>query len=1004
MGHKFVIGPIDKGLRLDRTAFVIDNDSFPTLQNAYQWRGRVKRKRGTILLTRLQRYSAIGSGNNNNNLLNNIFATQPNAQVVPGSVSVTGAGGTTWTDVTAGQITYGVLNQPSLASPASINYATGIITNGGVGPNPPDTGYFNYYPQLPVMGLEDFITLGAAFPATIGFDTKYSYNIPTSSVPSISYDVSYFLNPSPSSLYPDYIAKSTWTTLNWNGTDYQQFFTSNFLDAMWTTNGIAVPFSTSNIGMQFNPIINVTINSGGPPAKATLEITNHGLVVGDFLFLNEINGITGINFQTCYVISVINSNNVEVEFPIAVLTGSYTSNGIAQYLTNNSNPGMDCIRWYNGDPTDGTSYPPVNIKDHGWVNFAPPLSEAPYSIANNPARQYYLVGARMVIPYKDRLLFIGPVIQSSSTGIQYLQDTIIYSQNGTPYYTCSFTGSPTSAKTNFSPMLLPSLNQTASAAAFFGDSTGFGGWVQVGIDEAINTASLNEDVLILGMDRHQVRMVYTGNDILPFNFFIINSEFGSTATFSVINMDHGVLTYGSRGYTITSQVETQRFDLPIPDLIFDVNTLNAGNFRVCAIRDFENEWVHFTYPDVQWGYNYPTTTLQYNYRDATWAQFFEMYTTYGLFRQSSSFTWANMTMPWASYNDPWYWSSIISGKPKIIGGNTQGFVLIKDQQTAEDISLSITSISGTMITSPNHCLNNNDFILIENCVGTVGQYLNGQTFQVSNASQNSFIINAPVVTGTYLGNGVIIRQYVPFIQTKQFPTAWDMGRKTRIGPQMYLFTKTDNAQIQLLIYLSQQASSYAYNEGQIVPQSFPDNSSLIYSTVLYTCPESTNLGLTPANINLQMVTANNQQQIWHRMNTSLIGDTVQIGFIVSNEQMMQIDYYGNPFSITGVVANTYPTVLTCSSNFEPGDLIQINGVLGITQLNYDSSLLNNYQVISVTSTTVTINVDSTNFGTFISPTPPAPYGTAIEVVYTNQFQEIEFHSAILDVSPSQMLS
>ena len=49
MGEKLVIGPIDKGLKTDREPFNIDNDSFPLLINAYQWRGRVKRKRGTAL-------------------------------------------------------------------------------------------------------------------------------------------------------------------------------------------------------------------------------------------------------------------------------------------------------------------------------------------------------------------------------------------------------------------------------------------------------------------------------------------------------------------------------------------------------------------------------------------------------------------------------------------------------------------------------------------------------------------------------------------------------------------------------------------------------------------------------------------------------------------------------------------------------------------------------------------------------------------------------------------
>src|SRR5580692_7256771 len=65
MGEKLVVGPYNKGLRNDVTPFNIDNDSFPTLFNSYQWRGRIKRKRGTAFLTELIRFlgNTDGSGN-----------------------------------------------------------------------------------------------------------------------------------------------------------------------------------------------------------------------------------------------------------------------------------------------------------------------------------------------------------------------------------------------------------------------------------------------------------------------------------------------------------------------------------------------------------------------------------------------------------------------------------------------------------------------------------------------------------------------------------------------------------------------------------------------------------------------------------------------------------------------------------------------------------------------------------------------------------------------------
>jgi len=189
-------------------------------------------------------------------------------------------------------------------------------------------------------------------------------------------------------------------------------------------------------------------------------------------------------------------------------------------------------------------------------------------------------------------------------------------------------------------------------------------------------------------------------------------------------------------------------------------------------------------------------------------------------------------------------------------------------------------------------LNDGDYIQISGCIGTIASQVNGKIFSVALATQNTFVLNPTIGSGTYFGGGLIKRLYVPFIQTKQFPMAWGLGRKTRIGVQQYLFTTTSQSQITLLLFLSQDGS-HSYNNGPIVPSVGPTNSSLIYSTLLYTCPESTNLGLTPANTNLQMPSAAQQSQIWHRMNTSLIGDTVQVGFTLSDVQMRTLDGQGN---------------------------------------------------------------------------------------------------------------
>lgn len=1023
MGQKLIVGPINKGLRNDVTAFNIDNDSFPTLINAYQWRGRLKRKRGTSTLGRLTvNFNSLSPSTNPNaflavpttstvvtldaggnaNLLTgngagtgfNIQALSPNASIVPGTVVLTFPGPIVFTDPAM---------DGTLSPLGTINYSTGAIQiiPGALASA---TATFQYYTNLPVMGLEDFVLPGHQYIGQIAFDTVYSYNIDTASPYNI-YQVNFYKNPPVDAVnLPGYIPKLDATPTTWNGQDYQQFWTINYQDVLWATNGINVPFSTTNIGMQFKPITNIAGIVAGPPAFANLTIANHGLVVGDFVFINEIPSsvATGINFQTGYVTVVIDANNVTVEFPFATLAGAGgATTGIAQYLTSRSDVTKDCIRWYDGDPTNGDVNNFLIDGDKGWVNFMPPLSRDLFAIDENPQAQYYLVGARMIQAYKDRLLFLGPVIQSSSGSPIYLPDVVIFSQNGTPFYTSSFTGDVSFGTTLFHPVLVPD-GMTATANAWFEDQTGYGGYIAAGIDEPLLTCATNEDTLILGFQNTQTRFVYTGNDILPFNFYLISNELGSSSTFSVINMGKSVMTRGDRGFVSTSQVSADRMDDEIPDETFEVRLIDNGPERICSQRDFIHEWLYWTYPVNRYsetGNRFPDQTLQYNYKDGSWAIFYESYTTYGSFRKRTGYTWATIGAiypTWGQWNDPWGAGSSTLLQPEVIAGNQQGFVMIRSEGTSEGNSLYIKSFSGNTVTSPFHNLVNGDYIMISGTIGTISQQVNGKVFSIYGVTQNTFKLNPSIDSGTYSGGGLIKKIYAPYIQSKQFPEAWGITRKTRIGVQQYLLTTTPNSQIQLLIFLSQNSDS-PYNDSPPVPNINTTNSSLVYSTVLYTCPESTNIGLTPANTNLQMPTAQAQYQTWHRLNTSLIGDTVQVGFTLSPEQLRSMTPTTPAIAITGIALGT-STVVTATGKFTTGEMVKIEGVLGTVQLNYNSSTNNVYQVLSSTPTTVTLNVDSSAFTAYVSG------GTITEVAAVNQFAEIEIHGFILDVSASMLLA
>jgi hypothetical protein len=1104
MGEKIVVGPKFGGLVNAVEPFAIDNESFPFLLNAYEWRGRIKRKRGTYTLGRLQRYfnstnssytnlfppyyltlDGTGAGNLFSGPYVNAGMTsvtlQPGGNIIPGTVVITDT-------VTSDVYKDTPLNGTLVGSPTgtgTINYASGEITIAG-GAGHALVVVFLYYPALPVMGLRSLNLTATQFPATLGFDTVYSYNI-VSSFPNSIYDVSFYKNPPSAEINGfAYVQKTNVTPLTWNGQNYQQFWSYNYQNAFWVTNGIPVPFIGTNIGMQFQePIEDGT--TWLTPQTMSFEINNCPLVVGDWVFVNEFTigaaQATSLNFQTGFVSSVLLpispsvTSTITVTFPYAVIADAAYSNGIIQYLTNRAFPTKDCIRWYDGDPTNGIPTNPVLSGNLGWVNFAPPLSNLDYSIDELPPAQYYLVGARMIVPFKNRMLFFGAVVQSSSSGPFYLQDTIVYSQVGTAYYTASFDGSSAiSAKTVFNPLLVP-INQTATANAYWEDQTGLGGYLTAGYEQPITTVSPNEDVLIVGFNSRQARLIYSGDDIFPFALFVINSELGSGSTFSIINLDRNVLTIGEHGFVATSQIGAERFDMDIPDDAFEFKLSNNGQQRITAQRDFVNEWIYFTYCSNENDLIFPTQTLQYNYREKTWGLFNECYTTYGQFRQVDGLTWASVGdfyPTWESWNEPWNAGGSTVLQPKVIGGTPQGFVMQRDEGTNEGYSIYISNISFpatitnafngnptelisvnsfsagqtvmimgvngmtqlngntytilaatpttvtidvdstlfgaftsggmivplTLIYSPNHCLNNGDYIVISGVIGTLSTQLNGNIFSVFNVSEDGFNIDPTIFPGTYVGGGLIKRMYVPSIQTKQFNPSWGLSRKTRIGVQQYLFTKTPAAQITLLIYLSQNGigqGAYGYNSGPILPAPGSLNDALIYNTILYTCPELPIIN----SINVPLGNLGNGIEITIPLNlqANLVPGTVfiQVGAIATFT-----DNGTGGFSVTGTGVSSGSSV-----SYSTGMIVLVFSVAPSAQtttanFNYYGTNLQSPTALYQEQIWHRINTsllgDTVQLGFTMSDAQMRDPG------FNNQFEEIELHSFVIDVTPSQLLA
>ena len=209
------------GLVQNREEFLLPNDAYPVLQNAYVFRERILRKQGCQLLGRLQRNltaQALGSTAADGSFTGNIqtiLSLETTGQISPGSLILT-IGSSTFTD--AGNGTFGT-------NGGTINYSTMAIT---LPPNAPlattaITAAFSYFPGLPTMGLRSREIASISTMPTIAFDTTYAYVFGT-----------------PATGWSEWIPGTTWT-----GSDSQFFWSTNF----WTKNGARLMWVTNfNIG------------------------------------------------------------------------------------------------------------------------------------------------------------------------------------------------------------------------------------------------------------------------------------------------------------------------------------------------------------------------------------------------------------------------------------------------------------------------------------------------------------------------------------------------------------------------------------------------------------------------------------------------------------------------------------------------------------------------------------------------------------------------------------
>ncbi len=734
--NQFLIGTVEEGITTNTKPWATQKDSWESLVNMYQWRGRVVRKTPYTQLGQLSYIiSAQVVGASAQNFTADLFSVFSLSGVfIVSNVMTISVNGVAYT-LREDPENPGQIIQTDGAGTdfidGSINYLTGaLVLNFNANPGGNVVITFSYAYALPSMGLRTRELFELNEQDTIGFDTRFAYRY--------------------SNANGQFVQLPSIMPTEWSGTNSQFFFTTNYAGAFWATN--------SKPGLHGWDVTEFTNASATPGTGTTVDVTAAGnqVQVNDYVyFINTDPTLNNAGILAKVTVAGDPVFTVEaVAFPSVpsnlsttfTWTNGTTATGMVldsyQSVTN-----MDGIRYY-GSLSNGT----------GWANYNPPLD-----LVN------VLAGALLIFPYRGYLVFLNTT-EGNEQGTFNYGNRARWTQIGTPYYSEPVPGTPNP--------------QGFQIDAARDDLFGKGGANDAPTQEVIVGAAFIRDILIVRFERSTWRLRFVNNAQNPFVWERINVEFGSDSTFSTIVFDKGSLDVSERGITIADANDVQRVDDKIPDTVFAFRIENDGMQRVYGIRTFRTRLNYWTYPLAsRKGGVYPDQILVQNYETKTWATFDDCFTCFGYFYAFDDTTWGDLTSAWSAYPDVYFGGGNIDAESEhIIAGNQQGFVLNLDggkinaqpnknfQNGASLIVMNITNGSPSTFTSTDNNLPDGSWIVLTGIAGTTdadGVSLNGRSFKVINPGlvANTFSLQewTPYNAGAASGTIFIFQLSPPFV-------------------------------------------------------------------------------------------------------------------------------------------------------------------------------------------------------------------------------------------------
>jgi hypothetical protein len=846
---------------------------------------------------------------------------EPNAQLTPGSVSIT-LGAITFTDQGNG-----LLTSSTGGNSGTINYVTGAVTlthTAGVGAA--TTFNLNYYPSLPVMGIPLLEQPGINTYLTLWFDTKYAYTWNGSS-------------------FQEFLPGTTWTGTNsdffW-GTNYRGvnpqdrlFFVTNFVnqtqgDPIRYTNGSTwTPFSPPVSGNQYENVSIGNIGGNGATFSGTLpnapilpgsvSITVAGITftdpTGSGTLTGDPNTNTGtINYSTGAITLTFN--------PVINFSGAITNitkanpgqvTSAAHHLTTGAQvtiTGVNGMTQVNGQTytitfVDANNFT-IGVDTTGFSNYVNG-GEWTLTVASQTVNATYETGsdflfqARIIIPYFGRLLALNVWEGNTAASAVNIFNRCRFSQIGNP----------------------------VQSDAWRSDVFGKGGFIDAPTNEMILGATFLNNTLVVFFEKTTWQLRYVGEYGLPFIWERIASDLGSDSTFSTVLFNNYILAIGDKAIISADSNSVNRIDLDIPDQIFLFQDINSGPQRVQGIRDYQRELVFWTYPEADdsnisaSAQVFPNRVIVYNYRNQQWAIFRENVTAFGTFQTSSAVLWNSQTVFWQDQDITWDDPIEKQGFPAIVSGNQQGWVHYYGYNTPDDPSLAISAVSATnygtssqlvTLTIPNHNLENNDIIYLTgiqftNSGSVVSTNLNNQIFKVQVTDANNltlfqwnfvtqgyetdFSFTPNPSLNTYVGGGQAALYPTPDLITKDFNPYQGKGLQTKMAHADFLMSSVSQPPYAAITGATNAnpcvitSNNHGLISGQMVTITGISgmtqlNIGQFYKITVLTANtfsidvNSTNFGVYAAGGTWQLVTAGMSVLVW--LNSSFsIGGNILIG-------------------------------------------------------------------------------------------------------------------------------